>query len=92
VIVKVANQLWVATDVEIDLGTGAAKSILRLVGSDDQATPFGRKSAQNIKGFVETRVNNLSETPVKFSLRPSKTAVGLWVVYGIQEFELDSES
>jgi hypothetical protein len=93
VIVKVVNHLWVAADVEIELGTGAAKSVLRLVTRDEDATAFGRKTAGNIKGFVERRVNDLnSETPVTFSVRPSKVPVGLYVVYGIQEFELDSES
>jgi hypothetical protein len=91
--VRVVNHLWVTADVQIEVGTGAAKSVLHLVNRDEEATAFGRKTAENIRGFVQRRVNDLnSETPVTFSLRPSKVPVGLWVVYGIQEFELDSES
>jgi hypothetical protein len=91
--VKVTNHLWVAADVQIIIATGASQQVFRLVTSEQQATAFGRKTANSVKDFVERRVNNLnSDHPVQFRVMDSTIPKGLWVVYGVQELELDSES
>lgn len=91
--VKVTNHLWVAADVQIVIATGATQQVFRLVTSEQQATAFGHKTANNVKDFVERRVNATNnEIPVQFRVMDSTIPKGLWVVYGIQELELDSES
>jgi hypothetical protein len=93
VIVKVVNHVWVAADVQIAIATGAAQEVFHLVSSEAQATTFGQKAAENVKNFVERRVNNIQkENPVEFRVMQSTIPTGLWVVYGFQEVEVDSES
>lgn len=92
--VKVVNHFWVGGDIVIALATGATQEVLRLVHSKVEASTFGRATAANVMSFVESRVNSRqgNNPVVKFTVEPSETPRGLWVIHGVQEVEIESES
>jgi len=92
--VPVRNDFWVAGDFVITLQTGATQEVLRLVHSPDEASCFGSSTAETIREFVDRRVNSRpgKNPPVIFEVEASTRPQGLWIVHGIQEVEIDSES
>lgn len=92
--VKVVNHFWVAGDILVYTQTGAAQEVFRLVNNARDASAFGRGTAENVREFFGRRANLISKAfPISFSVIPSESPnQGLWVVYGKQEAEVDSES
>lgn len=92
--VRFVNRFWVAGDVQISAATGATQEVFHLVYRAEEASAFGRATADNIMSFVERRVNNLqkSNKPVKLLVARSVNPEGLWLVYGEQEVEIESTS
>ena len=90
--VKFVNRFWIAGDVQMVAATGATQEVLHFVYSAKEASAFGRATASAIMSFVERRVNNLgNKNPTKFIVLPSENPTGLWIVYGEQEVEIESE-
>jgi hypothetical protein len=90
--IKFTNRFWVAGDVQIIAATGATQEVFHFVNAAKDASAFGRVTADAVMSFVERRVNNLqNKNPSKFIVMPSENPKGLWIVYGEQEVEVESE-
>lgn len=79
------NNLWIGANLLFEAQTGKTTQVFQFVFREEDATALSRIAAENVQQFVSVRSAPFAK--ISWSIEPSSTRRGFFVVKGLQEVD-----